>query len=140
MPRCIFRSLPQNLLVAAALAILGTSFATGQAQAVPTCTSTIPLPTGSGLVLMSSLTAGVCVAAQDKTYGNFDLGNLPTNGVLIFNLNTIAGADHHQLSFDTTFAIGTTYDFGYEVGLVRRICGRRQAPAVCQERDTARFP
>jgi magnesium-transporting ATPase (P-type) len=28
----------------------------------------------------------------------------------------------------------------FESGLVKRICGRRQAPAVCQVHDTARFP
>jgi hypothetical protein len=29
---------------------------------------------------------------------------------------------------------------GKKLCLVRRICGRRQAPAVCQAHDTARFP
>ncbi len=115
MPRSMSRSLTQNLLVAAAFAALGTALAAGQAQADPTCTSTISLPSGSGTVLMSDISAGVCVAVQDKTYGNFNLGNLPSGGALIFNLNTIAGSDHHQVSFDTTYVTGTTYDFGYEV-------------------------
>jgi len=70
---------------------------------------------GSGTVLMSDITAGVCVAAQDNTYGNFDLGNLPSGGALFFNLNVVDGRDHHQVSFDAAFVTDTTYDFGYEV-------------------------
>jgi hypothetical protein len=105
----------RKLLLASATVALGLSLAGGHAQAAPTCTSTISLPSGSGTVLMSDIAAGVCVAAQDKTYGNFNLGNLPTAGALTFNLLTVAGADHHQLSFNDIFVSGTTYDFGYEV-------------------------
>jgi accessory colonization factor AcfC len=31
-------------------------------------------------------------------------------------------------------------DTAFKKGFVRRICGRRQAPAVCQVHGTARFP
>jgi len=115
MPLTIIRSLPGKLLATAAVAALATALTGGQAQAAPTCTSNISLPSGSGVVLDSQITAGVCVVAQDKTYGNFNLGNLPTGTVLIFNLTTVGGDDHHQLSFDSTYQPGTTYSFGYEV-------------------------
>lgn len=88
------------------------------AAATPTCTTTNNLgPSGSGLVALSSITAGYCVLAQDKLYGNFVKGNLPSNTVLIFNLNIVGSLDHHQLSFDGSYKSGTTYNWGYEVAV-----------------------
>jgi hypothetical protein len=50
-------------------------------QAPPT--PEIVLPSGTGTVLDSSIAAGVCVQSQDKLYGNFNLGNLPTGGAVL---------------------------------------------------------
>jgi hypothetical protein len=61
------------------------------------------------------VTSGYCVLAQDKLYGNFNLGNLPTATVMIFNLNMVGSLDHHQLSFDAAYTTGTTYNWSYEV-------------------------
>jgi hypothetical protein len=88
------------------------------ASAAPTCSSTINLGAdGAGVVAASSLSSGTCVATQDKVWGNFDLGNLPTDTVLIFNLNSVGSIDHHQLSFSATYKSGTTYDWSYEVAV-----------------------
>lgn len=98
----------------AAAAIAG-ALATASAVAAPTCTTTDNLgSTGTGLVTRSMVTSGFCVLAQDQLYGNFNLGNLPSNTVLIFNLNVVGSLDHHQLSFDGTYKSGTTYNWGYE--------------------------
>jgi hypothetical protein len=106
-------SLTRTLLAVGAFALAAIAV---PASAAPTCTTTNDLgAAGSGLVLRSQITSGYCVLSQDKLYGNFDLGNLPTDTVLIFNLNIVGSLDHHQLSFDATYATGTTYNWGYEV-------------------------
>ncbi len=88
------------------------------ASAAPTCTTTISLGSdGSGVVAASSLSAGTCVSSTDKVWGNFDLGNLPADTVLIFNLNTVGSLNHHQLSFDGAYKAGTTYNWSYEVAV-----------------------
>jgi len=104
------------------LKVIGGTFifagllAAAPASAAPTCTTTNDLgPSGTGIVLASSITSGYCVLAQDKLYGNFNMGNLPKSTVLIFNLNIVGSFDHHQLSFDATYNSGTTYGWGYEV-------------------------
>ncbi len=98
----------------AAAAIAGALTA-ASAVASPTCTTTDNLgSSGTGLVLRSQVTSGFCVLAQDQLYGNFNLGNLPSNTVLIFNLNIVGSLDHHQLSFDGTYNSGITYNWGYE--------------------------
>jgi hypothetical protein len=103
----------KSLAAAAAVVLLaGVS-----AQASVTCTNTISLPNGDGLVHGSDLTAGTCVQAVDKLYTNFDLGNLPSDVVLDFNLNSLGPINRHQLSFDGSFKVGTTYDWSYDVGL-----------------------
>lgn len=100
------------------LAVVAAGLAGSEAQAAPVCTSTTNLgPAGSGIVAASSLSAGDCVKAGDKVYGNFNIGNLPSNTVLIFNLNTVGSLDHHQLSFSASYAAGTTYNWGYEVAI-----------------------
>jgi hypothetical protein len=88
----------------------------GAAEAAPTCTTFTDLgPSGSGVILWSSLSAGECVRSADKIYGDFVVGNLPADTVLIFNLNTVGSIQHHQLSFSGTYLNGTTYNWGYEV-------------------------
>ena len=101
-------------LTAGVVVAFATALAGGQAQAVPTCTGAITsIPTGSasGLAL-SAIAGGNCVVAQDKEYGDLIAGNLPAGTTLSFNLTTIAGQDHHQLSFNAGFASGITYNFG----------------------------
>ncbi len=98
----------------AAAAIAGALTA-ASAVAAPTCSTIDNLgSTGTGLVTRSMVTSGFCVLAQDQLYGNFNLGNLPSNTVMIFNLNMVGSLDHHQLSFDATYSSGTTYNWGYE--------------------------
>lgn len=101
-----------------AAAIVAAGLAGSEAQAAPVCTSTTNFGSaGSGSIAASSLSAGDCVKAGDKVYGNFDMGNLPSNTVLTFNLNTVGSLDHHQLSFSGGYAAGTTYNWGYEVAI-----------------------
>jgi hypothetical protein len=85
------------------------------AQANPTCTTTIVLPGGNGTVLDSSIAAGVCVQSQDKLYGNFNLGNLPTGGSIDFGFVTVSGIDQHTITFSDQFLPNTTYTDGFEV-------------------------
>jgi hypothetical protein len=87
------------------------------AAAAPSCSTTINLASGTGVIAASSISSGTCVLAQDKLYGNFNFGNLPANTVLIFNLNIVGSVDHHQLSFDGTYLSGTTYNWAYEVAV-----------------------
>lgn len=88
------------------------------AAATPTCTTTDNLgPTGEGLVLRSQIVSGFCVLANDNLYGNFNLGNLPKSLVLIFNNNVVGGLTRYQLSFDSTYKIGKSYSWGYEVAV-----------------------
>jgi hypothetical protein len=58
---------------------LVTALASGQAYAALSCTAANTITVGNnGTVADSMLTAGVCVSAADKLYGNFMFGNLPT--------------------------------------------------------------
>jgi hypothetical protein len=108
-----------NLAKLALLGIVGLApfLPVGQADATPTCSATLNLPTGIGSFGDSQLGSGVCVQAQDKLFGNFNFGNLPQlNGTVTFNLTNIAGIDHHDITFTNAFAPGVTYTgFGYEV-------------------------
>lgn len=88
------------------------------ASAAPTCTNTINLGMdGAGAVAASSVTTGTCITTEDKVWGTFDLGNLPANTVLIFNMNSIGAIDHHQISFSGSYLAGTTYNWSYEVAV-----------------------
>lgn len=105
-----------------ALALVGAAgiaawIAGGPASAAPVCTSTIAMPTGIGSAPDSALGAGVCVQAADKLFGSFNFAMLPqANGTVTFNLSTIAGLVHHDITFTNTFVPGTDYiGFGYEV-------------------------
>jgi hypothetical protein len=107
-----------RLVIAGGALAIAAVLGTVPAAATPSCTTTNNLgPSGSGLIALSSITAGYCVLAQDKLYGNFVKGNLPANTVLIFNLNIVGSLDHHQLSFDGSYKSGTTYNWGYEVAV-----------------------
>lgn len=105
----------KKLATAGALACAGF-LAAASAEAAPSCSTINNLGSGGfGVVLASSVTSGYCVLSQDKLYGNFNLGNLPTDTVMIFNLNIVGSLGHHQLSFDAPYSSGTTYNWGYEV-------------------------
>ena len=95
-----------------ALALFG---GLASAQANPTCTTTIVLPGGNRTVLDSSIAAGVCVQPQDKLYGSFNLGNLPTGGSINFGFTTVSGIDQHTITFSDPFLPNTTYTDGFEV-------------------------
>jgi len=105
-----------------ALVMAGALFA-GAASATPTCSTIDNLgPSGQGVFLKSQFTSGFCVLAQDKLFGDFNLGNLPSSLVVLFNLNTIGNMDYHQISFDATYSKGTTsagrtYNWSYEVAV-----------------------
>jgi hypothetical protein len=105
----------KSLAAGAALVVAGV-MATGSAQAF-TCSTTITLSSGSGLLDSSSWGANTCVHAADKLYGAFNFGTLPSDLALIFNSNAVGTEVHQQLSFDATYLAGSTYDFGYEVML-----------------------
>ncbi len=107
-----------RLVIAGGALAIAAVLSAVPASASPSCTTINNLgPSGSGIVAASSITAGYCVLAQDKLYGNFVKGNLPSNTVLIFNLNIVGSLDHHQLSFDGSYKSGTTYNWGYEVAV-----------------------
>lgn len=107
-----------RILIAGGALAIAAVVGAAPAAATPSCTTTNNLgPSGSGVVLLSSITSGYCVLAQDKLYGNFVKGNLPASTVLIFNLNIVGSTDHHQLSFDAPYKSGTTYNWGYEVAV-----------------------
>jgi hypothetical protein len=119
MDRNTFRS--TKLVAAAAVLVVTAAFAGGPAQANPNCTGGIvDYPSGDAVGIytvasIEALPADTCIQTQDKVYGNFNFGNLPTATAVDFSLQVIAGADHHQLSFSTGYVDGTTYNFGYEV-------------------------
>lgn len=101
---------------------LAGALSTGAAIAAPTCTTTNNLgPSGAGQVLKSQITAGYCVRAFDKVYGNFDLSQLPTDTVLTFNLNSIGPNDYYQIAFGATFGnnsgAGKNYAWSYEMAV-----------------------
>lgn len=88
------------------------------ALAAPTCVNINDLgPDGSGIVLRKDVTSGYCVLAKDKLYGDFDLGNLPKDTVLIFNNNPVNGLTRYQLSFDATYKTNKTYKWNYDVSV-----------------------
>jgi len=91
---------------------LVASLLSGQANAAPTCGgTTTTFVSGVGIVTDAFLaTAGNCVLAQDKLFGDFNFGNLnQTGGQVAFNLQFFGGLEKHQVSFNNTFAAGTNY-------------------------------
>lgn len=109
------KAIARNLIFGAAFVMAGLSSA---ASAAPTCTTTNNLGSGGfGVVTRAQITTGYCVAVQDKLYGNFNLGNLPADTVLIFNVSTVGSLAHYQLSFDATYLAGSTYNWNYEVAV-----------------------
>jgi hypothetical protein len=89
----------------------------GQAQAVPSCSSTITVANGQS-VLETSLGPGVCVSAADKLYGNFAFGNLPNpsdTADVRFSWTAPTGGIHSE-QFENPFVAGNTYSgFGFEI-------------------------
>jgi len=64
----------------------------------------------------SALGAGACVLADDKLYGNFNFGNSPTNGTVLFNWNLATGT--HSIQLQAGYVSGTTYTgIHYEVAI-----------------------
>src|SRR5262245_54500437 len=61
----------------------------GRASAI-SCTTTQVVSQGQTMS-ESALGAGACVLADDKLYGNFNFGNSPTNGTVLFNWNLATG-------------------------------------------------
>lgn len=107
-----------RLLLAGGALVAAGLVGTSPAIAAPACTSVNNLGNpGRGVIAISQVTSGSCVLARDKLYGNFNFGNLPSDTVLIFNLNTVGSLDHYQLSFDGTYLSGTTYNWSYEVAV-----------------------
>ncbi len=99
-------------------ALLTAGLMAASASATPTCTTTDNLgPGGAGLVLGTQIVSGFCVQAENNIYGNFNLGNLPKDLVLLFNNNVVNGLTRYQLSFDSTYKSGKNYSFGYEVAV-----------------------
>jgi hypothetical protein len=99
------------------LAGIAAGLSGGEANAAPTCVTTISMPTGIGSEADSALGSGVCVQAADKLFGDFNFATVPqANGTVTFNLSTIAGLVHHDITFTNTFVPGVDYTgFGYEV-------------------------
>jgi hypothetical protein len=100
-----------------AVLLLGTILNSGAANAVPTCTSTITLPGGSGIVEDSSIITGVCVQTLDTLWGDFNISDLPIGGNIGFNL-TNSGSPlvaHHGISFNDNYSASTTYDVSFAV-------------------------
>lgn len=94
----------------------------GAAMASPSCTTTNVLPSsGISSVSLSSFTAGYCVRINDKLYGNFVVGNLPSNTVVQFNLSPSGPQDFYQISFGGSFGnnhgAGKHYNWAYEVAV-----------------------
>src|SRR5215467_157943 len=75
-----FRVIPIGLTLVALALVGGIT----NVQATPTCNTTIVLPGGDGSEMQSALTAGVCVQAGDKLYGNFVFGPGLSGGVATF--------------------------------------------------------
>jgi hypothetical protein len=80
------------------------------------CTNTIVVPGGSGVVLNSQVTSGTCIQTSDKLFGDFNVGNLPTGGFMLFVSNT--ALNRVSLTFSGSFLADHTYNFGYQVAVI----------------------
>jgi hypothetical protein len=107
---------PTRLISITVTLALAAVVAGGPAKAdVITCNTTQDFANGIGTVAFSSLTGGICVIAQDKLFGNFNVTGLPSGGNLLFNLTNVGTFDHHQLSFNAPYQPGNIYSFSYDV-------------------------
>jgi hypothetical protein len=100
---------------------LVASLLSGQASAAPTCTSTITITTITSEA-DSTLGAGVCVAAGDKIFGNFNFSTLnQTGGSVLFTPPsplTTPFIGNYELTFtNLTLANTTVSNFGFEVAV-----------------------
>jgi PEP-CTERM motif len=110
---------PFGLTLIGAAGLLA-ALTSGEAYAVPNCTgTTMTFASGNGGPVPDAFlaTAGNCVQAQDKLFGNFNFSTLPqTNGSVTFGLNTIAGIDNHNVTFTNNLVPGATYSgVSYEI-------------------------
>jgi hypothetical protein len=80
LSKILVRGIPIGLTLVALVLVGGIT----NVQAAPTCTSTLMLPGGNGSEPQSALTAGVCVQAGDKLYGNFVFGPGLSGGLATF--------------------------------------------------------
>jgi hypothetical protein len=99
-----------------AAGLLAFLFVSAQAAAAPICTGTTDTFTdGNGSVTDAFLsTAGNCVQAGDKLFGNFNLGTI-TGGTVQFSLVTVAGQDFHEIAFNDNYASATSYSLSFNV-------------------------
>ena len=100
------------LALVAMLAFVGSSM-TLHASSLD-CTNTIPI-SGIGIVLDSQITSGTCVQASDKLFGDFNIGDLPTGGIMLFASNSALNSV--SVTFIAGFLQNTTYNFGYAVAV-----------------------
>src|SRR5271165_1356377 len=87
----------------------------GAANAAPMCTTTTPVTNGTSLAITNSaFAAGGCVSANDKVFGTWSLGNLPTGTQIAFSIpSTNTGI--YTISFNGSYTSGTTYSgIGFE--------------------------
>ena len=112
-----------------ALAVTGVAglvglLASAPAAALPNCTTTVNFPTGNGAVLLTDLAdsmtgmwTGECVQTQDKLWGDFtiDTKMFTTLATVSFGLQNINGQDHHQISFNSGYQTGDSYDLSFSV-------------------------
>ena len=102
-----FRAIPIGLTLVALALVGGIT----NVQATPTCTNTIVLPGGNGSELQSALTAGVCVQAGDKLFGNFVFGPGLSGGEATFLTVGLSST----IGIQGNFAGGTFTPVNYEV-------------------------
>lgn len=116
------KTILQTTLGFGAVLLLGTALCSTAARAGPafTCTSTIVLAGGNGVVANTKLGTGVCVQTLDALFGDFSIGTLPTTGTVAFNVTNSGTPNvaHHGVSFNDNFAEGKTYTADYEVDIL----------------------
>lgn len=118
-------------LALAGAAVLTAAVLSGEALAAPTCSTTNVLPAnGQSIIPIASFTSGYCVRIQDKLYGNFNIGNLPSAMVVIFNLNTLGANDYYQIAFSGAYTPGANnsvhnYNWSYEVAVTGAVPGTK---------------
>jgi hypothetical protein len=106
-----------------AAAGLLTLLLSAPAVAALNCTSTIDLgDDGNGGVFMTTVNnkPTTCVKVQDKLFGNFVFGPtfIDDFSNIIFTLGVVNGKEHHQVAFNTSYLVGSTYTISYEIEVI----------------------
>jgi hypothetical protein len=109
----------RGIPIAFTLVILALAGGITSLQATPICSSTITLAGGDGTIPNTMLGAGVCVQSQDKLYGTFNFGNLPSTGSVTFGFSTVAGVDRHSITFSDSLSPSETYTESFEVSVIQ---------------------